>query len=656
MLGHCSVEMIPWGVKNIEEFLFYCCPECDEKYKDCQNFVDHAMQTHDLAQVSRLPTSNIEMEEIIQDELEDKEDSMDPLSFEIDIVEEIKQELQEEVESLIRKDNELDTHEGFECDRNETENEVDEEKSQPDEKQVSKNGTFPGSIARKRKRHKDPLEENEEVKKFIYHGKSHSGKQCVNCLKQIHPASYAKHLKICAKNMKEKKEKEEAKKSKVKEKLQVDKKVECEFCEAKFGAKKSLLKHMSQVHPEERKIKCDKCDFISKSKFEFKNHYRTHDFTKLANGKFQCNFCDIQLEPHRPLSSHNHFYCDLCSYTCTNKNALEKHKHVMHSVDISFRFLCEKCDYKAMTNSALKEHQQKVHEGKTNICDICGKGFKSLDVHMKLQHSDGPAKVNCDICHKSIKATQLQAHKAKKHQHCICTFCNKFFEYKRNLLSHYSKEHQVFCLNGERFACHICKKPQETLEELSAHLKEEHLLCDEHPCSKCEISFPTKTSLAIHMLDLHGYKEKDAAIMLGTIKVMEESTAIDDRKFSCEVCLRKFSSEKSLIGHKKQFHEKHDFKCDQCDFTTYENYRLKYHKLHRHEKGTRFPCDQCSYVTNFRSTLNKHIKAQHEKRFDHSCTVCGKGFRVKTFMAKHMLHKHDIVIDYQNRFAPVTVK
>ena len=78
--------------------------------------------------------------------------------------------------------------------------------------------------------------------------------------------------------------------------------------------------------------------------------------------------------------------------------------------------------------------------------------------------------------------------------------------------------------------------------------------------------------------------------------------------------------------------------------------------MHKHEKGTRFPCDQCSYASNFRATLDRHVKEQHEKRFDHSCTVCGKEFMKKSVMAKHMLHKHDIVIDYQNRFAPVSVK
>ena len=132
-----SVKQVnPWGIENLEEFLYYCCPECDEKYKDCQNFIDHAMHAHDSAEVSTLESSNIETEEIIQEESKDEDDCMDPLSFEIDIVEEMKQELQEEVESLIRKDNKLDTQEGLECDSNETENEADDAHS---EKQMSKN-------------------------------------------------------------------------------------------------------------------------------------------------------------------------------------------------------------------------------------------------------------------------------------------------------------------------------------------------------------------------------------------------------------------------------------------------------------------------------------------------------------------------------------
>ena len=39
----------PWDVPNLEEFLYYCCPECNHKIKDCQSFVEHALVEHDEA-------------------------------------------------------------------------------------------------------------------------------------------------------------------------------------------------------------------------------------------------------------------------------------------------------------------------------------------------------------------------------------------------------------------------------------------------------------------------------------------------------------------------------------------------------------------------------------------------------------------------------
>ena len=36
----------PWVVMNLEEFLFYCCPECNVKDKSRDEFVKHALDQH----------------------------------------------------------------------------------------------------------------------------------------------------------------------------------------------------------------------------------------------------------------------------------------------------------------------------------------------------------------------------------------------------------------------------------------------------------------------------------------------------------------------------------------------------------------------------------------------------------------------------------
>ena len=36
----------PWTYSDLDEFLYYCCPQCDEKYKTKSLFVDHALISH----------------------------------------------------------------------------------------------------------------------------------------------------------------------------------------------------------------------------------------------------------------------------------------------------------------------------------------------------------------------------------------------------------------------------------------------------------------------------------------------------------------------------------------------------------------------------------------------------------------------------------
>ena len=39
----------PWDVSNIQEFLYYNCPECDTRVKDSEVFIQHALDNHELS-------------------------------------------------------------------------------------------------------------------------------------------------------------------------------------------------------------------------------------------------------------------------------------------------------------------------------------------------------------------------------------------------------------------------------------------------------------------------------------------------------------------------------------------------------------------------------------------------------------------------------
>ena len=48
----------PWHVPTLDEFLFYCCPECNVKTKEQSQLFDHALETHESSHESLVSLSN----------------------------------------------------------------------------------------------------------------------------------------------------------------------------------------------------------------------------------------------------------------------------------------------------------------------------------------------------------------------------------------------------------------------------------------------------------------------------------------------------------------------------------------------------------------------------------------------------------------------
>ena len=44
-----EIKNNPWDVQDLEEFLYFCCPECDEKNSSKELFVKHALDEHPKA-------------------------------------------------------------------------------------------------------------------------------------------------------------------------------------------------------------------------------------------------------------------------------------------------------------------------------------------------------------------------------------------------------------------------------------------------------------------------------------------------------------------------------------------------------------------------------------------------------------------------------
>ena len=36
----------PWNVESLEDFLYYCCPECNDRHQSRDDFLQHALKEH----------------------------------------------------------------------------------------------------------------------------------------------------------------------------------------------------------------------------------------------------------------------------------------------------------------------------------------------------------------------------------------------------------------------------------------------------------------------------------------------------------------------------------------------------------------------------------------------------------------------------------
>ena len=70
------LENSPWLVNTLEEFLYYCCPECDQRDHSKDSFIHHAYEHHPEAKEALAMVIGVKIE-LPEVKLEDVENSND---------------------------------------------------------------------------------------------------------------------------------------------------------------------------------------------------------------------------------------------------------------------------------------------------------------------------------------------------------------------------------------------------------------------------------------------------------------------------------------------------------------------------------------------------------------------------------------------------
>ena len=500
----------PWSVSQLEEFLYFCCPECEGKYHSKETFVLHAFEKHPKAKdylELRLDSETVTV--VCKNQPEQG------TSFKLQeaVIEDVV------IVNNVVVGNDFNNDDNFDQETldNNDDNTFDEQEN---------------SVYQASNQTVNVLPKYDTTKHFLIKPKnfetaltSTSEKEAslaqITCSKTFYsPKGIRKHVKVVHEGIKD---------------------FNCDQCEKAFSKRIDLERHLSTTHNnteeeidydlfdnpfvDKRKpnddvqtYKCDLCNKIFNNSSKLSKHIIImHEQSE----EYQCEYCDKKFSikgtlTRHVLTEHNEsvskpYPCKLCNESFLSSSRLLFHTRKYHDQNI-------KCEYCAKTFGKLsdkKSHISNIHEGqsnhKENECNECGKLFSrshELTKHIRQVHL-GVGLHNCDYCDKSYRIPKsLSDHIRKFHRQqrdpVFCNICNKQFSNLNNVQRHIQCVHQGIrpILN-----CEHCGKRYESYQGLDHHIKRVHegqkVVNQNAKCHWCGKVFTTKHNMRKHVEDIH---------------------------------------------------------------------------------------------------------------------------------------------------------
>ena len=391
-------------VTDIEEFHFYCCPECNFKDNSREIFVHHVLKEHPNAkqflEINQFIDNNddIHVGIYVKEEIdEDDGDFMNPTDLKIETYNDISDTTNQNVIKEEKIDS-IAKNEYYEEEINTFESINDEIKEASTDSEIS---------AKKKKREKCQINTANALSK--------QNTIIVDIAKQLSQVEKVGESEISNSDLLPKKPK--LKKDKNIVSTRDEKDVKCQFCGKVLSSPVNLKNHINAIHEGKRRHQCDICGKSYKWQENLQHHMDYTHFLKTI----QCPQCERSFASKQTLIRHTNvvhegipeeknFICDKCSRSYNENGKLLRHIKTFH--DKIFEFKCQICTKEYPKKDQLKYHMESVHEKLRMTCDICGKvtDRKSLKAHMKFVH-EKKEKWKCDICFKIMyKGSHIKTH------------------------------------------------------------------------------------------------------------------------------------------------------------------------------------------------------------------------------------------------------
>ncbi|XP_028930413.1 histone H4 transcription factor isoform X2 [Ornithorhynchus anatinus] len=117
---------------------------------------------------------------------------------------------------------------------------------------------------------------------------------------------------------------------------------------------------------------------------------------------------------------------------------------------------------------------------------------------------------------------------------------------------------------------------------------------------------------------------------------IRRQTALDQQRFQCSHCSKRFATERLLRDHMRN-HVNH-YKCPLCDMTCPLPSSLRNHIRFRHSDDRPFKCDYCDYSCKNLIDLRKHLDT-HSKEPAYRCEFEGCDFSARSLCSIKSHHR-----------------
>jgi hypothetical protein len=472
----CEPENNPWVVNQLEDFLFYCCPECSDRSQTKETFINHALFQHPLAR-DTIPAIEAENETLF-----DLPENHNDIGFKTELT---------------------------------TEETYDVSNEELDEIVVDKVDPLIGTTTKKKRKLAVKDNENTNKKKKVNRPprikKTKEPVQCDQCTKSFQCAkSLAIHMRTSHSD---------------------ERPFACDKCEFRTKRSGILQRHIERIHKKLANHMCNHCSKTFYTSYELKLHAdkcvvdQTLSGVELEYCIQLCDKCDRTFESLKALRQHRTrthkitenptFCCDKCNKVMTTVNYMKIHMKAEHPTDeqiVKVGCNCEKCSLNFPNSIELDRHfatcHKDHHRNATLKCENCEIDNWHSNISLRKHYAEVHRKIweICDICNKVLKNTSLKWHKQVVHtgvKEFTCQHCGKSFSLKCGLQTHIKGVHGKNIAGEYRFKCDKCDYTTVAEYRLKEHNEATHIREVKYNCDQCNYFGYRKLGLQSHISAVH---------------------------------------------------------------------------------------------------------------------------------------------------------